>query len=196
MKRTLATAAALLFSATGLTACSGSDDSKWFAENCATKTATIQERPGELAIISGPLAPPAALEDSSLKLGYFTYDELNESMKQEDSLEVGDTICLDRTLESDNTRWKSVETTKIEGEAKDETLDSTDFTFVRSPKYPDGIWINQFSGDLDDSYEISDLTGEKCANQWWPTVTKEEAEAASASEIEIMQYEASRRDAC
>lgn len=195
MKRPIATAAAIILAATGLTACSTSNDSKWYAENCTTQTATIQERPGEHAITAGPLAAPAALENSNQKIGYFTYDELNDGMKQEAPLEAGDTICLDQTIDSDNTRQKTIDTPKIEGEINQAQYDTIDFSFVRSPKYPEGIWINQYSGDISGGYAVSDLSDEKCDNQWWPSITTEEAGAANSTG-EVMQYNLARQEKC
>lgn len=201
MKRPITAAAIFILAATALTACStgnndtnpaGNDadasgnDVKWYAENCATQTSTIQERPGELAVSAGPLAAPAALDNSNLKIGYFTYDELNDGMKQEAPLEAGDTICLDRTIRDDADRQKTVDSFKIEGDVDQAQYDNMNFSYVRSPKYPDGIWINQFFDDISRTYAVSDLSDQKCDNQWWPTATQEEARSSgSVGEVKI-----------
>lgn len=200
-KKSVAATAGLILAAS-LSACGGvenansSKSQEWFNQNCAVQTANVIEEPEKKAVIQGPIAAPADLDASSLHVGYYTYDELNSSMKQVEPAKAGDTICLERETGKDGARSESIDFAKIEDDHTREQYGSEDFTFVRTPKFPDGVWINQFNGDISGAYAVDDLTSEPCGNQWWPTVSQEEADSLASSNLTVKRHELVKREKC
>lgn len=160
-----------------LTACGGqAQDNAWFKENCPVQISDIREHfehgspTGEVittAMTQGPINPPAGLDDSQhARIGLYTHDELSGAMELEREISANDTFCLELGIK-DAERRLTVDTraNEIEGDLHGDVHEA-DFTLLRSPKYPKGIWS---ASDLPRGIEITQDLPAQCSLQWWST---------------------------
>lgn len=161
-----------------LTACGGQgQDTAWFEENCAVQVADVREsfengKPtGEViskAMTQGPIKPPAGIEDSQYtRIGLYTHDELSGAMELDREINADDTFCLESELK-DADRRLTIDTreSQIEGDLHGDVYEA-DFTLLRSPEYPEGIWAGLPASDLPAGIEITNPMPEQCELQWW-----------------------------
>lgn len=201
MKKTPALAATLILIAATATACganttSGTSDAKaktWFTENCPTQTTNIREsivqgKPGGAtlgtAIIQGPINPPAALDESTKKIGLYTQDKLTGQMNEQTQLKSTDTLCLDPQTRKDTTkRITNPETQQ-------------NYTYMRSPEYSEGIWVGVDMSELPEGFSVDEKLTEKCDLSWWPAMGITNFEGVGKSDAEIAKYALTTSNDC
>lgn len=186
------------------TSCSsGADEQAWFEDNCSTKTAkvtavndqgqTTEETSGEAAV-QGPINPPAGLDDSSARIGMYTYDELDESMTYEEDVTSDSVFCMEPSVE-DEERSKTIEAANISGDLH-EDLARGDFTKLRSPEHPDGIWLNLHRSDIPEGISLSEDSTEQCGESWWLDTDRADLDNAEAADETISSHNVESLDDC
>ena len=177
MKKAAALSAVSLLALTA-TACGGGGfDSTWFDENCSTEISDVHEtinqgQPagaviGE-AMTQGPIHPPANLSDSEhARIGLYHYDELSGAMELEREVTSDDVFCLEPEIH-DPERRQTIDTraAEVEGDLHGDVYEA-DFTMVRSPEFPDGIWMGLHSSGLPRGIHVTEDMPEECALEWW-----------------------------
>jgi len=174
-----------------LTACGGqAQDNAWFEENCPVQISDVREHfeqggpTGKVvttAMTQGPMNPPAGLDDSQhARIGLYTNDEPSGSMELEREINADDMFCLELGIK-DAERRLTVDTRQheIEGDLHGDVYEA-DFTLLRSPEYPEGIWVGLPASDLPRGIEITENMPERCELQWWPTEDIDYGNAAKA----------------
>lgn len=201
MRKTTALTALFILVAATATACSpGSEggvskaDAKtWFADNCPTQTAdvrktVVQGKPGGetvgTAIVQGPIKPPAALGDSTQVIGLYTQDKLSGELQEHGELSESDTFCMDPELKNDPSR-------RITNPATQQS-----YTFLRSPKFPEGIWVGQDSSELPRGFLVEGTSVEKCEKEWWLAPELVNIDQAKPASFELAEYELSKSSNC
>lgn len=174
----------------------GPDNQAWFDENCPTTTAEVHDvDKGEMvgdslgqAIIQGPLKPPSNVEDDAEAIGLYSYNESSEKMTEEGQVAEGDRFCLEPAIDdSDNS--ESVDIGNIESDLHaNEDEYTVDFTKLRSPKYPDGIWIDRHTSDLPTAISTNDAANE-CELNWWTAPDLIDPDADYPTEGKIEKFE-------
>lgn len=174
----------------------GPDDKAWFNDNCPTQTADVRDvDKGEFvgdslgkAIVQGPMKPPANVEDDSEAVGLYTLNEASGKMTEEGQVATGDVFCMEpATDESSNS--ESVDIGDIDGSLHAEADEYTvDFTKLRSPKYPDGIWIDRHTSDLPTAIDVDDAPNQ-CELNWWTSSDFLDPDADYPSNGEIEKFE-------
>lgn len=200
MKTMKAAALAGVLVLTATTAACGSDSGQaWFEDNCQAQTADVYKKvdpaTGELsgdvtgkAMTQGAIHPPAGLTESTARIGLFSYDENSEKMVQEGELESSDLVCFEQSLGNQD-REKKVDRADIEGELNQDEW-TTQFTKVRSPDYPEGIWVAHdfgMSSYLGAGFDVDGDWGE-CAKEWAPATDITPFDAAGDGDKGIGDY--------
>lgn len=175
---------------------SGPDNEAWFKDNCPTQTADVRDvDKGEFvgdplgkAIVQGPLKPPTNVEEDTEAVGLYTYNETSEQMTEEGQVAAGDRFCLEPAIdEADNS--ESVDIGNVDSDFHSSGDENTvDFTKLRSPKYPDGIWIDRHTSDLPTAIS-ADEAGNECELNWWTSSDLLDPEADYPSNGEIEKFE-------
>lgn len=168
--------AVVIAAVAGLSACGGSDaagpdDEAWAAEQCPVQTASIyQSVKGKLtgdslgtAITQGPIVPPAGTTGDSA-VGLYELDDVAGTMTHMEDAAVDDVFCMEEALTASD-REMTVDVEAING-AEHPDATSVDFTFIRTAKYPDGVWIDRHESDLPSSIP-ADEASVTCSSQWW-----------------------------
>lgn len=176
-----------------LTACGDqAQDNAWFEENCPVQISDVREHfeqgspTGEVittAMTQGPINPPAGLDDSQhARIGLYTHDELSGAMELEREISADDTFCLEPGIK-DAERRLTVDTraNEIEGDLHGDVYEA-DFTLLRSPEYPEGIWAGLPASDLPRGIEVTGNMPEQCNLQWWPMKEIDYDNAAKATQ--------------
>lgn len=176
-----------------LTACGGqAQDNAWFEENCPVQISDVREHfehgspTGEVittAMTQGPINPPAGLDDSQhARIGLYTHDELSGAMELEREINAGDTFCLELGIK-DAERRLTVDTraNEIEGDLHGDVYEA-DFTLLRSPEYPEGIWAGLPASELPRGIEGTENMTEPCELEWWPPEAIDYGSAAKAEQ--------------
>lgn len=177
-----------------VTGCGGSDAEAeaWFDENCEPLVGDVRETftqgapSGDVvgeAIAQGPITPPADLDDSPQSIGLYTYDELSETMTQEAELATGDLFCLEPSI-GDADRRETIDAPNIEGEITVEGYNA-DFTMLRSPEYPEGIWVGIHNSDIPTGFTREEDMATECALGWWPALDVVDFENAGSTETDL-----------
>lgn len=175
------------------TACGeGGVDTGWFDENCATEVSDIhdaveQGHPqgdalGE-AVTQGPIHPPADLDNSEYEhIGLYAQDDLSGAMELEREVSSEDVFCLEPEIR-DAERSQTIDTrdSEVEGDLHGDVY-RVDFTRVRSPEYPDGIWIGLHRSDLPQAIEPEEDMPQECAREWWVAAEEIDLNAAGQGE--------------
>lgn len=220
---TTATATGLL-AALALTACGDDpetteepeaaepDHTEWFTENCPAEVNNIREDydttgddmipEGDVvgeAMLQGAIRPPAALDNSTEEIGLYTYDELSEEMVLETTATSDDLFCFDQGIATErDDRQIRVDSHQITGEAHDEDSDQS-FTELRSPDYPDGIWVpinfTSMSESRGGGFEVSEEWGE-CSLEWSPATDITPVDDAPEAEREVVGTSVISPDDC
>lgn len=201
MKKTSALTALLILVAATATACSAGGEGgisnkeakAWFSENCPLQTADVKEtvvqgKPGGktvgTAIVQGPIKPPAALSDSSQTIGLYTQDKLSGELQEHSELSVSDVFCMDPRLQNDPSR-------RITNPATQQS-----YTFLRSPKFPEGIWVGQDSSDLPRGFFVEATSVQTCEKEWWLATDLVNIDEAQPASFEQAEYEVSKPGNC
>lgn len=170
----------------------GADAEAWFSENCEPLVADVRETftqgapAGDVvgqAFIQGPLTPPADLDESPQSIGLYTYDELSGTMTQEGEVASGDLFCMEQSID-DEDRGETVDAPNIEGEITVEGYNA-DFTMLRSPDYPEGIWVGIHSSEIPKGIAQEDEMTTECALGWWPATDVADFQNAAAADTEL-----------
>lgn len=170
----------------------GADAEAWFSENCEPLVADVRETftqgapAGDVvgqAFIQGPITPPADLDESPQRIGLYSYDELSETMTQEGEVAADDLFCMEPSID-DEGRGETIDAPNIEGEITVEGYNA-DFTMLRSPDYPEGVWVGIHSADIPKGVAQEDEMATECALQWWPAVDVVDFQDAAAAGTDI-----------
>src|SRR5699024_3417014 len=149
-----------------------------FEENCPVQISDVREHfeqgspTGEVvatAMTQGPINPPSGLNDSQYaRIGLYTHDELSGAMELEREINADDMFCLELGI-TDAERQLTVDTRQheIESDLHGDVYEA-DFTLLRSPEYPEGIWACLPASDLPRGIEVTGNMPEQCELQWWP----------------------------
>lgn len=198
MKKKPVIAAALFLIASTATACAANDnsDQEWFAENCATQTADIREsivqgKPGGAvvgtAIVQGPIKPPSGLDESTQKIGLYTYDKASAQMIQEGEIKSADPYCLEPITDKNADLRMSLPQSQVEGDLQKDQNEA-DFTMLRSPKYPEGIWVGLHISNLPKGFSVDDKLEDQCPLSWWPSTDISPVGDAIKIDSEVAKY--------
>lgn len=188
---TLALALVAGLVATGCSSSSAEDDQSeagseketaagWFQENCPAELINLDRGDEEgassdKAMTAGPLHVPAGAADTDQPLRYLEYDEMAESFQVIEEMGGDDTICFTQDLSSDDELVKPGDT-PVDGSRED----VVGFTKVRTPDYPDGVWIDWQFVSLDQAYRLD--VDDSCAAEWYPAADLIDEEDAPLGE--------------
>lgn len=177
MKKNTALSGVLLITLTA-TACGGGGiDTAWFEENCPTALSDVHENldqdepSGEVigqAMTQGAITPPADLDSSEYaRIGLYSQDDLSGAMTLEEEISSEDAFCLEPAIgQGDNHQRVDTREAEIEGDLHGDVYE-VNFTLVRSPDYPEGIWMGLDQSGLPKAIEITEPMPEECALEWW-----------------------------
>lgn len=120
-------------------------EQEWFAAECPTITADVrfadenQEPTGEIvdtALIQGPVSPPEGLDESTMTIGMYSYDELANALVFEKIATESDVFCLTADLDE----GPDSDTEFVGQDA--ETLPGL-MHHMRTFANPEGFWVDQ-----------------------------------------------------
>lgn len=191
------------------TACGGNDADaqNWFAENCPAQISHVTEADDpdaealgenegqtvEQAVSQGAVRPPQDIDDSTLRIGLYEYDELSETMTQEGEVSADDVFCFEQSLIDRRMTFRGNE---IEGDI-DHPQDVW-FMEMRSPEHPEGIWVSErFSlgqgsiGGWDTAHDWSE-----CTSEWVPATDITPLDEAGDGDSELSSATVSQADDC
>ena len=118
------------------------------------------------AIVQGPLKPPTNVEEDTEAVGLYTYNETSEQIPKRAKSQQETASASSPRLTRQTTRNPS-DIGNIDSDFHSSGDENTvDFTKLRSPKYPDGIWIDRHPSDLPTAIS-ADEAGNECELNWW-----------------------------
>lgn len=192
----------LVVAAVGLASCSGGgNDQAWFDENCAAQAAEIKKaEAGQLvgdaigeAIIQGPMVPPGGLDDSAETFGLYTYDEAAETMQEAGEVAAGDAFCMEPGMKEGD-RGQTIDVGNVEGD-RHADQSTVDFTMLRSPGHPDGVWVDVHSSELPEAIPAEEAAAE-CQLDWWLSADLIDSEAERPTDGEIGSHNVESQEDC
>lgn len=175
----------------------------WFEQHCPGQGAEVreadpetQESVGDLvgtAMVQGAIRPPSSVGSKAEVIRYLDLEESTDELVPVGEVQSGDVVCFEQGLRAPERRLGA--DTPVRGAAWDGSLL---FTKVRSPEYPDGVWIDwKFSGvETAPGAFLVDGSGVECAGEWTAAVDMTPLDGAEGLEESIIPLNVTGAGGC